>query len=359
MFQLQRYLYLHFWNRNLSVDLEFSDDKAVEGDEIELIETVANQKLLPLPILKLKFTASRYFSFLDTQSTEVTDNYYRNDIVSVMMYQKLTRKLPFLCTHRGYFTINEIFLVCHDIFISAKTMSTLNSDIHLYVYPSPVEYNKLNIPFQKMLGTIITKRCLNEDPFEFRSIREYQSYDTLKTINWKASAKTGSLKVNVHDYTSSQQVIILLNLESETIWRYEDLEEESIRIAASLATAFIEQGIPTALYTNAINPATGNSFRVPVGSSIHHIRTINETLARIDTSLPMPAFVTTVLKDSNDATFNDYVVVISTYQKEDLQMHLSNYITDKIDFSWIVPINKEVNLTVSKELVPYIVPWEI
>ena len=35
-----------------------------------------------------------------------------------------------------------------------------------------------------------------EDPFEYRGIREYQPYDDMRSVNWKATAKTGDLKVN-------------------------------------------------------------------------------------------------------------------------------------------------------------------
>lgn len=359
IFQLQRYLYLHFWSRNLSVELNFSDNRAVEGDELVLTETVTNRKLLPLPIIRMKFTASRYLSFLDNHGFEVTDNSYRNDIISVMMYQKLTRSIPFVCTHRGYFTIKEVFLMCHDIFISGKSMATLSSDLWLYVYPGPVDQDKFEIPFRKMLGTVIAKRSLNEDPFEFRGIREYQSYDTLKSINWKASAKTGSLMVNIHDYTASQQVKIFLNLEAETIWKHEDLEEESIRIAAAFAASFIEAGIPVALFTNAPNPSTGDLLQVPVGSSAGHIRTINETLAFIDTSLPFSGFVNTFSGELENAAKNDYLIFISPYQKEDLKQQLMDLAEKKSDFSWIIPFNTRTEITAGEALTPYIIPWEI
>jgi Uncharacterized conserved protein (some members contain a von Willebrand factor type A (vWA) domain) len=359
LFQLQQVLYRRFWDKNLSVQLSFSKNNAVEGDELVLYETVTNQKLLPIPILKIKFMTSRYLSFLDTRTTEVTDHYYRNDILSVMMYQKLTRSVSFACSHRGYFTIDKVFLICNDIFLNFEHIKSCDMGIHLYVYPKPVDYDRISIPFQKMFGTILTKRCLNEDPFEFRSIREYQTYDALKTINWKASAKTGSLMVNVYDYTSSQQVKILLNLESETLWRYETLEEESIRLAASFAAAFIEQGIPASLYSNSPNPLTGNLFSVPAGSSPHHIQTINETLSRIDTSLTMPGFISAVGSEIENASSNDTILIISTYQKEDLQEQLSCLAKNKIDFSWMIPYNKEIKLHIRNELLPHVIYWEM
>ena len=52
-------LYARYWNKGLSVEIRFSSDHAVKGDEIELIETVANRKYLPLPYIYVKFQTDK------------------------------------------------------------------------------------------------------------------------------------------------------------------------------------------------------------------------------------------------------------------------------------------------------------
>lgn len=359
LYYLQNYLYRRYWNKGLNVSIRFSSDRTMEGEELELYETVINKKFLPLPIIKVKFMASKYLEFLDSNNSSVTDNYYRNELISIMMYQKLTRTLRFLCSHRGYYNINNIDVVCSDIFVSFEAVNNYPVDAHLYVYPRLINSDQFQIPFQKMLGTVLTKRFMMEDPFEFRSIREYQSFDTLKSVNWKASAKTGSLKVNVNDFTTSRQVKIFLNLESETILIYEDLQEESIRIAASFALGFINQGIPTAIYTNARDVITKNILNVPAGSGENHLRNLNEALARIDTKQSIPPFVQTVqdtFKQSND---DDFIILISTYQKDDLQDLLNSKLNNKTDFSWIAPINHDIKLSIQEELMNHVIAWEV
>jgi uncharacterized protein (DUF58 family) len=243
--------------------------------------------------------------------------------------------------------------------LESELVKGCDLNIHLYVYPRPVEYSRFEVPFQKMLGTILTKRFINEDPFEFKSIREYQSYDMMKSINWKASAKTGSLMVNVYDHTASQQIKILLNLESDTIWLYEDLQEESIRIAAAFAASFIEQGIPTSIYTNGLDVISKELLYVPAGSGRNHLRAINEALARINASLAMPSFATALCETLNNANSNDYIILISFYQRIDLQQLLEKLSHNHIDFSWIVPLNHEVKLTADGELLSHVIPWEL
>jgi uncharacterized protein (DUF58 family) len=56
----------------------------------------------------------------------------------------------------------------------------------------------------------------------------------MKTINWKASAKTGSLMVNTFDSVQSQKAMIFLDVEDGGILKQEDLVEEGISIAATI-----------------------------------------------------------------------------------------------------------------------------
>ncbi len=356
---LERFLYRRFWNRNLEVEITLSEQRAVEGEQLILYETVRNQKLLPIPVLKVKFTTSRYLSFLDLRDTEVTDHNYRNDMISVMMYQKLTRSLPFLCSKRGYYTIDKLVLVCSDLMLDTELVTNQDLNVNLIVYPKPVDHTKMDLPFRSMLGTVLTKRFINEDPFEFKTIREYQPYDTMNKINWKASAKTGSLMTNIYDHTASQQIKILLNIESETLLHYEELEEESIRLAASFAERFIKLGIPTSIYTNGRDCVTRELLKVPAGSGNNHLRTINEALARIDTSLSIPIFTAALWEELNNITSDDYILLISSYQKKDLLEQLQRLNRNKVDFSWIIPVNNEVKLTVAGELTSHILAWEI
>ena len=64
-------------------------------------EVVENKKALPLPVLGVKFQVARALHFAKDPNAGVSDFYYRSDVFSVMMFQKITRSLPFLATKRG------------------------------------------------------------------------------------------------------------------------------------------------------------------------------------------------------------------------------------------------------------------
>lgn len=359
LYALQDYLYKKYWRKNLSVELHFTKDSALEGEELTLTEIITNRKLLPLPILQVKFAASRYLDFKDRDNSAISDKYYRNDMVSVMMYQKLTKTMTFKCSQRGYYTINRMDIVGSNLFMTNEEVEAYHFNINLHVFPKPIDFSRFDITFSKMLGTILTRRFINEDPFEFHNIREYQSYDSLKAVNWKASAKTNSLKVNVHDYTSSQQVKILINTEPETIWKYDDLCEESIRIASSLAQVLINQGIPVSIDTNTRDIITKETMEVPAGSGNNHFRTIQEALARLDLTLDPTAFLLNFQERIMNSSRADYIILISYYQKEELQQLMKAQMHAKKEFVWIIPVNSDTKVTVSEELFTKIIPWKL
>ena len=88
--------------------------------------------------------------------------------------------------------------------------------------------------------------------------------------------------VNVHDSTSSQEAIIILNLETETVWVYEQLHEIAIRLAASISYYFLNTGVPTRMICNGSDCITDQVAVIPTGSGLRHVNAIAEVLARID-----------------------------------------------------------------------------
>ena len=121
LFYLQGRLYCRFWDKNLSVNLEFSQKWAVEGEECELCERVENRKLLPLPALKVKFRVSRQLQFRDEEGVSaVTDQYYRNDVLSIRPFVRHVRRLRFRCKKRGYYRINGLDVVAGTLFLSGE-----------------------------------------------------------------------------------------------------------------------------------------------------------------------------------------------------------------------------------------------
>ncbi|MBD5454576.1 MAG: DUF58 domain-containing protein, partial [Lachnospiraceae bacterium] len=284
LFLLQRKLYGILWQKNLGIRLEFTEISLFEGEKGELLEIIENGKRLPLPMLKVKFQTDRNLQFTDTQNSKVTDFYYRNDIFQVKGRERITRKLEFIAAKRGYYRINNIDLVAADLFLSTEMVESRHTDQYFYVYPAPFVSDEFRQSLQQLNGEILTKRHFMEDPFEYRGIREYQPYDDMRSINWKASAKTGDLKVNQKNYTSLQTIRIFFNIEDNGILKKDEAVEASFRIVAGFAAFFLNQGIRVACYGNGRDVMTGEPLQIEAGAGAGQLQQIYRSLARIDTT---------------------------------------------------------------------------
>ena len=343
----QERLYRRFWDKNLTVGLSFSEKSAMEGDMCALFETVENRKIMPLPALKVKFAVSRQLAFAETDSgSSVTDQFYRNDVLSIRPYMRHVRRLPFLCKKRGYYTINALDVVAGNLFLSAELPKELTSDAQLYVYPKPWQEQSFLQALQRITGEVLTKRHLMEDPFEYRGIREYSPRDSMRDINWKATARTDELKV----------VRLFLNLEDGAILRQMEILEASISMAAGACAQFLSQGIRTALYTNGPDILTGELVGLDASSGIGHMESINRGLARIDLEKGAPKFVRNledrVLEEDGNAGAV-FTIFISSDAQEDFQELLCKCAEKKADFVWIYPVPRQDEGKIRPALEPF------
>lgn len=354
LFLLQRLLYKKYWDRGLDMKISFSAREAVEGERLFLTEELRNAKLLPLPWITAKFQLSRNLLFLEGDSFRVSDDYYQNDLFSVNMYQKITRRQEFLCGRRGYYRIKSMDLGSSNIFISDRLVKHCRCDAELTVLPRLIPFGELEVPFRQIYGDIEVKRFTNADPFAFRGIREYQYRDDFRSINFKASAQSGQLMVNVYSATASQELIVLLNLQPYGDWASDDVYEEGIRLAASVAEHFSSLGLAVGVLCNGRDAVSGNPVLIEPGSGGGHIHGILEKLARIDLASEQESMAK--LLDGLEAREPVYLL-ISSYHGKDLAASYSRMLENGLQVRWILPMQPDFRLRLPKEL--EITRWEV
>ena len=238
------------WRKRLKAEIRFQRKPVFQGEEGILTEIIENDKILFLPALQAGFAVSRNLSFGQEENTSVSDQSYKRDIYSVMGRQRITRQVPFLAVRRGYYEIKKVDLVTRGILLAGEMYHTVPCSNYLYVYPKKISGENWGQLFWQISGVHESRKRLLEDPFQFRGIREYTMEDPMNKINWKASARTGNLMVNQHNSAVSGNIYILLDVEDETVWKYEEIHEEGIRLAAAAAESFLSRGIEVGLITN-------------------------------------------------------------------------------------------------------------
>jgi len=337
LFWLQFWLYQRYWSRNLRVTLRFAESMVYEKEESILEEVVENQKWLPLPVLKVKFQCSRALLFGKGINSAVTDFYYRNDVFTALPMKRITRRLNFLCSKRGYYGIRGIDLISTDLFFCREFLEEREGDTYLYVLPRPYATEEFTQAIQKINGEALAKRHLLEDPFELRGIREYQPYDSVRCVNWKATARTGSLMVNQRNYTALRAVRIFLNLDDHSILRQVELLEVSIRIAAELSRTMLEQGIRVSLYANAPDVINGECLEIGASAGAGQLEVILKGLARLDLDNPALSYEETLFGRMLNDFGDTCTVVVSPNVYEEFQRLLVVYGEQDADYFWLCP----------------------
>lgn len=337
----QEALYERLWSRRLTAVLEFSAEALEEGQRGTLKEVIRNEKLLPIPALHVKWVVGRNLRFDAKENTAMTDQVYRNDVFSLMPYQQITRTLEFTAVKRGHYLGKELDLVSHDLFFSTSYSKSVPSQAELYVYPGPVDPIRLEPVFDAVLGSYRASRRLYEDAFALRGMREYEPWDPMNRINWKATARTGTMMVNEYEYAGSRRTVILLNVEPDSVWPRQELQEESIRLCGALIRRFSGEEIPAMVLT-------GEETELPecsVGPA--HVRRILERLSCLETEGKRPRFGEFLrdfeeqLTDAGTGGGEPFFVLISTSQSAELQEAYREFARRSPGSLWIAPLYQE------------------
>lgn len=351
LFIIQKHIYEKLWQKHLKVYLDFGTDHIFEGEQGELKELIENRKRLPLSMLKVKFCADRYLLFGSEKGSRTTDQYYRNDVFRIGGGERVTRTLKFRGGKRGYYTINEISLVASDLFFTSQMTAEQSVKTELYVYPKPYDSRQLRQSLIRLNGEILARRHLLEDPFEYRGIREYQPYDDMRSINWKATARTGDFKVNQKNYTSLKSVRIFFNIQDDNILKKEECVEMSLRIVAALCLFFLRQGMQVSCYGNGVDVMTHKPLCIDAKASEGQMDFIYRGLARIDTSQPAADFARTFEEQMFQESQGAFACFVAPNRYGDFVELLSRYRESGNPFIWFYPVqgNREPELPAGLE----------
>ena len=338
----QKYIFKHQWNKNLDVLIRFDRDYVFCGDNANLVETIVNNKYLPLPVLEVGFDMSRFLVFSSEENSSVSDMTYRRDIFTASVKQRITRTLPFKAQKRGYYRITSTTVTSYDLLMSEKLLDHRPQTSEFYVLPGRISVSQINIPYSKLMGMLVSRRRVYDDPFEFAGIRDYRRTDPMKHINWKASARNGSLLVNLHESTLSQKVVILLDSEGIGSAMTDQLNETSISIAAELCERMLADGISVTIIGNGLDAVTGKTLDTGELTGRNAGIYMRKQLARIECQNDLPPMLD-ILRAQHERSGkeNNLYVLISKEQKTRL-MPAMEALAGEHEAIWILPESRNM-----------------
>lgn len=328
---LQKYLFTKFAFQNLHYHCKFSTREAFEGDQITLTESIHNNKALPLQWLKVELKSSRWLSFANTSSHIAQEIRYVTSGYFLRHFQRTTRIWNVTCQKRGVFRIKNATLVSSDFFgLDTKSIAVpINEE--LIVFPSPVCLEEVILSTKTLQGDTIVKRWTIEDPFIVSGAREYTSFDSFNKVHWKATARVGQLMVKKNDFTSSQSIRVILNIQTVSYYHPETIEKDLIEYGIKIAATIFEKaqvlGIPTSFTSNG--PAI-DKLGIPVAtetaSGLMHTKYLMSILAQLDFKIALGFH--DLLENTISQIDNNDIIVITSYLDEELVEKL-NRLKDK------------------------------
>ena len=248
--------------------------------------------------------------------------------------EKITRTLRFYGKKRGYYCINNIDLLASDLFFLMEDWRNQTTNQYLYVYPEIMKEEEFHKSLQKLNGEILVKRHMLEDPFEYRGVREYQPFDDIRSVNWKATAKTGHLKVNQKNYTAMQTIRIFMNLEDKGPWKKDTEVEKCLRMTMGIAAFFLAQGIRVSCYTNGKDILTDEPIELQGLSGIAQLDLLGKALARFDINKPPYAFVSMFREKVLEEVDGFFTFFVSPNEYDDFKALLVECDSRRMEYHW-------------------------
>ncbi|MBC8080412.1 MAG: DUF58 domain-containing protein [Gorillibacterium sp.] len=326
---LQSYVFRKWGLKKLLYSREFNVKYRYAGEEAELIEGIANRKLLPVPWLRVESMILSGLHFGEQTNLDMSSGqFYQNhkSLFSLMPYTKVIRTHRIICKKRGYYRLQSAAMSVGDLLGTPAGTRSFHTSAELYVYPQLADLSGITISSHSFLGDVTVRRWIIEDPFLVSGVREYRYGDSLNRVNWKATARSGRLQVQQRDFTADPRLMLIVNVEvADKMWAaVTDPEriENGLSIAAALVHEAVASGVPVGFGFNGwMTGGEKESIYIEPQGGGEHLTFLLETMAKLVLERVQPIDVLLEADVQRSVTNTDYVI-ITPYTSPKMQQQL-------------------------------------
>jgi uncharacterized protein (DUF58 family) len=254
------------------------------GGDVEVALSVTNDKLLPLVWLQIRdqWPSGVTAQGFGLRQIRVLDRQELVQTVSVRWYERLRRRYRVRCEERGVQRFGPADVQAGDPFGIAGVSTRWEEHRDVVVLPRVLDVPVAGLLLGRPLVEEEAARSLAVDPTALRGTRPYRPGDSVRAVNWRATARTGALHTNEYDPASLASVRVLLDVGS--LYRaWEAVEPELMELlcvtAASLASAFAERGYAVGFASNAAD--AGEAWVVDLEPATGALPEVLEAIARL------------------------------------------------------------------------------
>jgi uncharacterized protein (DUF58 family) len=264
----------------------FPETRAFVGEHLPFSVRLTNRKPLPLPWLEVReqFPEDAPPKDVRLLAAPTAKSMYVTKSTALSWYERLTWRYELQCQKRGYYRVGPAHISSSDIFglFPAERQETEYQNI--VVFPKTIPVPDIGLPSQRPFGERRGGLRIYQDPLSIAGLRDYEPGDSMRRIDWKATARRGALQSRVYEPSSTLQMLIAMNLTTfEQTWAGYDpiLLERMVTMAASLATYANGEGYSVGLLANCSFPEADRPIRIAAGRHPQHLPRILEALATV------------------------------------------------------------------------------
>lgn len=280
----------HWWSGRAMKTVKLRrvfEPRAFLGEDVPVRLEIHNHSLLPVVWVRVH----------DGLPLELAAHNTVNRVVTLGPRGRAHLEYVLHARKRGFYPIGPLSISSGDLLGLAAPRKREEALDSLTVYPLIVPLTHVNLPSRSPQGTLRHTQPVFEDPTRVLSKRDYVAGDSLRRVDWKASAAVGRLQVKQFEPSIALHTVIFLNLNAnEYAWNARlDAAELGIVIAASLANWVTARKQTLGLVSNGLDPLgsledspSGEAEaplqrleRIPGGKGRGHLMRILDVLARI------------------------------------------------------------------------------
>ncbi len=245
------------------------------GEEIKVRLEFRNAGILPIPWLQAQ----------ESMPVNLATAREMKRVLTLGPRGRHVLTYPLRARKRGCYRVGPLFTLMGDILgLAGGEIKEIAAD-RLTIYPRIVPMPYLFLTSRSPQGTLRHTQPIFEDPTRVRGKRDYTPGDSLRRVDWKATATSGRLQVKQFEPSIALEVVIFLNLNNaEYPAQYRiDTTELAIVAAASVANRVASQRQAVGLATNGVDSLeAGQTIPfIPPRKGRGHLIRILETLARV------------------------------------------------------------------------------
>lgn len=315
-----------YWGRHALDSLEYrrtlSPPRAFQGDVVSLDISLANHKWLPVPVVEAGDLLPEEFDGAGMQlSPSGVPRSKRLFITTGLAgWERIGWQYQVECVHRGLYRLGPATLRASDLFGLFPTQREMKAETALIVYPRLRTITELGLDQTMPFGGGAGGDPLFEDRLRIKGTRDYAPGDPPWLIDWKATARAGSVQSRLLDPEAMPQVLVFLDVDTfATSWEGTDPAalEDAVSVAASLAYASAERRFPVGLYSNGTLAETDIPVRLRPSRHPDQVPQMLEMLAKV-TPISGQSITRLLEEQTRDLPGRTYVFVVTAVPRKEL-----------------------------------------